>query len=123
MAIVSSGGKHAVTHYKLIQTFGSVAALVDCRLETGRTHQIRVHLTALGHPIIGDPLYGLNRRSQLNGLQEGLRRTVANFKRQALHAAELGFRHPVIGQHLKFCSGLPYKMQGLLQDFKKFYGG
>jgi len=122
MAIVPSGGKHAVTHYKLIQSFGSVAALVDCRLETGRTHQIRVHLTALGHPIIGDPLYGRNRQSQLNGLQDELRHAIANFQRQALHAAELGFCHPVIGQHLKFFSDPPYKMQGLLEVFSKFHG-
>jgi len=122
MAIVSSGGKYAVTYYKLIQTFGSVAALIDCRLETGRTHQIRVHLTALGHPIIGDQLYSGNRQSRLIGLQEELRHSIANLQRQALHAAELGFCHPIIGRHLKFCSNLPYKMQGLLEDFNKFHG-
>ncbi|MDX3883363.1 RluA family pseudouridine synthase [Edaphosphingomonas haloaromaticamans] len=108
MAIVGDGrGKRAVTHYRLIQALKS-AALVECRLETGRTHQVRVHMASIGHALIGDPVYGRTRpehRSLLNRL---------NFARQALHAAHLGFIHPYSGAHLAFDSMIPADMQALL---------
>jgi 23S rRNA pseudouridine1911/1915/1917 synthase len=109
MAIVGEGrGKRAVTHYRLVTALRE-AAMVECRLETGRTHQVRVHMTALGHPLLGDPVYGRSRiahRELLNQL---------DFKRQALHAAGLGFIHPVTRQNLSFESALPSDMQELFR--------
>ena len=109
MAIVGEGkGKRAVTHYRLVTPLRD-AALVECRLETGRTHQVRVHMTSLGHPLLGDPVYGrgkITHRQLLNQL---------DFKRQALHAAELGFIHPVTGESLSFKSAVPSDMQELFR--------
>ncbi len=108
MAIVADGrGKHAVTHYRTLQTFDG-AALVECQLETGRTHQVRVHMSSIGHPLLGDPTYGRTPPK----LKPLLAR--AEFSRQALHAAELGFVHPVTGENLHFSSKIPADMQGLI---------
>jgi 23S rRNA pseudouridine1911/1915/1917 synthase len=108
MAIVAEGrGKRAVTHYRLLRAFGD-AALVECRLETGRTHQVRVHMASIGHSLLGDPVYGRNRPAH----RELLKRL--DFKRQALHAAELGFVHPVSKENLSFKSAVPSDMQELL---------
>ena len=106
-------GKHAVTHYRVLQRFGAPqasdsAALVECRLETGRTHQVRVHMASIGHALLGDPVYGRTPK--------GLRALLADlgFARQALHAAVLGFIHPVSGEALRFESALPGDMRELL---------
>jgi 23S rRNA pseudouridine1911/1915/1917 synthase len=108
MAIVEgSRGKRAVTHYKVLRPL-TESALVECRLETGRTHQVRVHMTSLGHPLLGDPAYGRTKSAH----RELLKRL--NFERQALHAAELGFNHPVTGEALSFKSAVPSDMQELL---------
>jgi 23S rRNA pseudouridine1911/1915/1917 synthase len=108
MAIVEgSRGKRAVTHYRVVRPLRD-SALVECRLETGRTHQVRVHMTSLGHPLLGDPAYGRTR----SGHRELLKRL--SFERQALHAAELGFIHPVTGETLSFKSAVPSDMQELL---------
>ena len=108
MAIVDeTRGKRAVTHYRLVRPLYE-AALVECRLETGRTHQVRVHMTSLGHPLVGDPVYGRTRSAH----RELLKRL--NFERQALHAAELGFVHPVSRENLSFKSAIPSDMQELL---------
>jgi 23S rRNA pseudouridine1911/1915/1917 synthase len=108
MAVVADGrGKRAVTHYRVIRPLRG-AALVDCRLETGRTHQVRVHMASIGHPLLGDPVYGRPRPGQ----REVLLRL--GFKRQALHAAELGFIHPVSKENLSFHSPLPSDIQELL---------
>ncbi|MEA3034683.1 MAG: rRNA synthase [Sphingomonadales bacterium] len=108
MAIVEgSRGKRAVTHYKVLRPLRE-AALVECRLETGRTHQVRVHMTSLGHPLLGDPVYGRTKSAH----RELLKRL--HFERQALHAAELGFIHPVTGEALSFKSAVPSDMQELL---------
>jgi 23S rRNA pseudouridine1911/1915/1917 synthase len=85
------------------------AALIECRLETGRTHQVRVHLTSIGHPLLGDPVYGRTRTAH----KEVLRRL--KFQRQALHAAGLGFVHPVSKENLSFKSALPCDMQELFR--------
>lgn len=98
MTVLRVGGKPARTHYKVIETFGTTASLVECRLETGRTHQVRVHLAHIGHPLIGDPVYG--RPRTIPGLEIGI-------KRQALHATVLGFQHPASHKVLRFESVLP----------------
>jgi 23S rRNA pseudouridine1911/1915/1917 synthase len=98
MAVVQ-GGKPALTHYRLQEAFGTLAARLDVALATGRTHQIRVHLAALGLGIIGDPVYRAQRRPQISG---ALQRHLANFERIALHAYRLGFSHPVSGEWRSF---------------------
>ena len=108
MAIVEDGrGKRAVTRYKVLRPLRD-SALVECRLETGRTHQVRVHMTSIGHPLLGDPAYGRTRSAH----RELLKRL--NFERQALHGAELGFNHPVTSAALSFKSDAPSDMQQLL---------
>ena len=112
MALVSEGrGKHAVTHYATLERF-ALAALVECRLETGRTHQVRVHMTSLGNPLLGDPAYGRTPTKLKPLLAEH------KFERQALHARVLGFIHPVTGAALRFESPLPADMAGLLVDLR-----
>ena len=112
MALVVEGrGKPAVTHYATLERLGP-AALVECRLETGRTHQVRVHLTSIGHPLLGDPVYG-RTPGKLKPLLDQ-----QHFARQALHAAVLGFVHPVSGAALRFESSLPADMEALLVDLR-----
>jgi 23S rRNA pseudouridine1911/1915/1917 synthase len=105
----SSRGKHAVTHYKLVKTLDN-CALVECRLETGRTHQVRVHMASIGHPLLGDPVYG-RTPAPLRPLLKSL-----NFSRQALHAAVLGFIHPLTGEELRFSSDVPPDMKELIDQ-------
>jgi len=103
MAVVTRGGKAAVTHYRVRRSFGAAASLVECRLETGRTHQIRVHMAHIGHPVIGDPAYtGRARPRGKAALAPSLRDMFGAFGRQALHAAVLGFTHPATGEHRRF---------------------
>ncbi|HEY8574063.1 RluA family pseudouridine synthase [Phenylobacterium sp.] len=113
MAMVKTGGRHAVTHYRTERSFGPqekpVAARVACRLETGRTHQIRVHLASKGTPCLGDPVYGSGPPAEK--VRAAIRE--AGLSRQALHAAVLGFRHPVTGEPVRFESPLPGDMAGL----------
>jgi 23S rRNA pseudouridine1911/1915/1917 synthase len=105
----SSRGKRAVTHYKVLRELDG-CSLVECRLETGRTHQVRVHMASIGHALVGDPLYG--RAS--SGMREVLKRL--NFRRQALHAAVIGFVHPVKGDKLRLTSDLPPDMAELIDE-------
>ena len=117
MAVVPTGGKEARTRYKVIKTFGApatpTAALVECRLETGRTHQVRVHMTHLGYPLIGDPVYG--RPRSIPGLS-------VTIGRQALHAAVLGFQHPATHKPLKFNSEPPADFTQLCLDLDTLKG-
>ena len=108
IAIVA-GGKRAVTHFRTMQTLRD-AALVECRLETGRTHQVRVHMASIGHALLGDPVYGRTK-----GAQKALLETLG-FRRQALHAAHLGFIHPVKSTALAFESAMPADMQELFTE-------
>lgn len=105
----SSRGKHAVTHYRTLRRLGH-AALIECRLETGRTHQVRVHCASIGHALLGDPVYGR--------LPKPLRPVLdrLGFRRQALHAAELGFLHPATGERLHFRSEPPRDMRELIDE-------
>lgn len=112
MAVVTNGGKETVTHYRVLRALGLRAALVECRLATGRTHQIRVHMTSLGHPLIGDQTYGRGRAA---GLPEAARA----FPRQALHANVIGFAHPVTGAYLEFSSPLPVDMTELIAALER----
>jgi 23S rRNA pseudouridine1911/1915/1917 synthase len=115
MAIVSHGGKHAHTRYKLIRPFaGGTASLVECRLSTGRTHQIRVHMTSIGHPLVGDQTYGRSRSAKLKALPEQARNALATFPRQALHAYLLGFTHPTTGELVRFESEIPSDIMELI---------
>ncbi len=105
----SSRGKHAITHYSVQQRYAE-AALLECRLETGRTHQVRVHCASIGHALLGDPLYGRTPKP-LKSLLTQLR-----FARQALHAAELGFAHPISKENLRFEAEMPDDMRELIDE-------
>ncbi|MCL4131894.1 UNVERIFIED_CONTAM: hypothetical protein GTU68_025556 [Idotea baltica] len=106
-AVLFQGGRHAITRVRIVEPFGSpsVAALVECWLETGRTHQIRVHLAHAGHGLIGDPVYGAAE-------------AVRAFSRQALHAAVLGFVHPVTGESVRFEAEVPADMSSLINALR-----
>ncbi|MBR2299767.1 MAG: RluA family pseudouridine synthase [Alphaproteobacteria bacterium] len=114
MALLATGGKEAVTHYDVQEAFGTFAALVKCRLETGRTHQIRVHLSSKGHHLIGDKVYVAPSKTSLKMPAE-LKSYVNHFQRQALHAATLGFIHPKTKEKLFFESPFPQDLKDLYQ--------
>jgi 23S rRNA pseudouridine1911/1915/1917 synthase len=111
-------GKYAVTHWRVLQRF-EFSALLACRLETGRTHQIRVHLTSIGHPVIGDPQYGKSPLKRLPSVSAELSQTIANFRRQALHAEILGFKHPSSGEWIEFSAPIPTDFQKLLKAIRQ----
>ncbi len=106
-------GKPAATRYRRLKRFGTVASLVECRLETGRTHQVRVHMTHAGHPPIGDPLYGRTTRARIKGLPEIVVEALRSFPRQALHARLLAFDHPDSGERMHFEAEMPKDMKEL----------
>lgn len=115
--------RRAVTHYTVLKRFGgrndsdAIAALVECRLETGRTHQIRVHMAHIGHPLVGDQTYGRAFRTKANRLPDPLRNMVDEFPRQALHARLLAFRHPVTQEIMRFEAPLPEDFSELIAAF------
>ncbi len=132
MAVVETGGKPAITHYKTLEVFAgpaakggakpdanpdALAALVECRLETGRTHQVRVHMASIGHPLIGDPLYG-RAKTAPKRLSGEVRAALGGFSRQALHAYVLGFSHPVSEKPFKFNSKTPNDMETLISALR-----
>jgi 23S rRNA pseudouridine1911/1915/1917 synthase len=120
---VTKGGRDAVTHYQVLATFGRggepIASLLACRLETGRTHQVRVHLASIGTPLIGDPVYGTGFKSKLRKLPQAAQDKLASFKRQALHAAALTFVHPLTGTLLEFNSPLPDDFAMIVEALKE----
>jgi 23S rRNA pseudouridine1911/1915/1917 synthase len=119
MAVVARGGKPAMTRYKVVRGLArGGAALVDCTLLTGRTHQIRVHMTHAGHPLIGDPIYGRGSRQRLAALPGHARQAVAAFPRQALHAGSLSFNHPITQERLTFTSNLPRDIRDLIDSLE-----
>ncbi len=115
MAVASRNGKPALTNYRTLRGFGMAAALLACRLATGRTHQIRVHLAHIGHPLVGDPVYLKRRPAAAARLPEPARSLALDFPRQALHAETLGFVHPVTGVSLSFTIPPPADFLYLLQ--------
>ncbi len=114
MAVVTRGGKTALTRYRVEESFEAAAARLTCRLATGRTHQIRVHLAARGHPLIGDPVYLRRIPAMAARFDPVRRRAMLDFPRQALHAHRLGFRHPRSGAMLSFETPLPADLADLL---------
>ena len=114
-AVLFAGGRHAVTRISVEERFGGHAALIRCELETGRTHQIRVHMSHIGHALIGDPVYGGRRRLKAHTLGA---EAANSFPRQALHAETLGFRHPVSGVEMDFTAPWPEDFQRLTASLK-----
>ncbi|WP_018181273.1 RluA family pseudouridine synthase [Kaistia granuli] len=121
MAVLKTGGKEAITHYTVAERFGDkaapIASLIDLRLETGRTHQIRVHMAAMGLPLVGDQEYGKGFLTKVTRLPEPARTLVSQFHRQALHAWLLGFEHPTTGEALHFEAEPPADLAELIEAF------
>lgn len=126
-AVVSAtrdDARHAITHFTVVERFGqkpdgtAAASLIECRLETGRTHQIRVHMAHIGHPLIGDQDYGMAFKTKINKLPADLAEQVRSFGRQALHAYLLAFEHPRTGELMEFESELPQDMDDLVEAFR-----
>ena len=118
MAVVASAGKHAVTHYQTTEVFKNIASLVQCNLETGRTHQIRVHMASIGCNLIGDQVYEKAKKTLIKAISEEDKKFINSFPRQALHAATLGFVHPRTGQLMHFSSPFPEDFLALLNVLK-----
>ncbi len=119
-AVLFNAGRHAVTRARIVEEFGTpaVASLVECWLETGRTHQIRVHMTHAGHSLIGDPIYGGKRKLSPKALSPAGLIAAREFPRQALHAAVLGFEHPVSGATMRFEAPVPDDMTDLIENLR-----
>jgi 23S rRNA pseudouridine1911/1915/1917 synthase len=118
-AVARSGGRSAVTHYALKERYGKSASLLACRLETGRTHQIRVHMAHIGHPLVGDAVYGGGFLTKTETLPDLLKAAVKGLGRQALHARLLRFRHPRTGASLEFEADRPTDLTNLVELFRK----
>lgn len=118
MAVLERGGKPAITRYATLRPLGLAAALVECKLLTGRTHQIRVHMTHIGHPLVGDQVYGRIRPGRTRGVSEGQKQALNGFPRQALHAAAIEFIHPATGEKRRFETVLPDDFRGLIQSLE-----
>jgi 23S rRNA pseudouridine1911/1915/1917 synthase len=119
--VAAERGRHAITHYELIEALPRsepIASLMRCELETGRTHQIRVHMAHIGHPLLGDFVYGSGFKTKANRLASAQQEALKALGRQALHAAVLGFEHPRTGEFLRFESPLPVDMAELLKALR-----
>jgi 23S rRNA pseudouridine1911/1915/1917 synthase len=125
MAVLRNGGKRAVTRYRIMERYGAAdrpfASLIECRLETGRTHQIRVHLAHIGHPVVGDAVYGRRRSPPRprNADEKEAYEAAFGFPRQALHAGLLGFNHPITAEHLCFESPWPPDFNSLIKALRE----
>lgn len=119
MAVVARNGKPALTHYRTLRAWQTAVVLLECRLATGRTHQIRVHLATRGHPVVGDPVYLRRVPAAARLLPEAIRQRLLDFPRQALHATRLGFAHPRTGEALSFASEPPPDMAGLIAALER----
>lgn len=126
MAVLDGGGKEAVTDYRILETFGLWGALIECRLKTGRTHQIRVHMAHIGHPLVGDPLYGKTSPAKFTKqmkIPPAAAAALGAFPRQALHAAQLEFIHPISENRISLQADLPQDMKILLQTLRRAQAG
>nr|WP_127142401.1 RluA family pseudouridine synthase [Pelagibacterium montanilacus] len=122
-SVRAADGRVAITHYRVTERWAGekwAVSSVDCRLETGRTHQIRVHLGHIGHPLLGDPVYGSGFATKINTLPEPARALLSGLGRQALHARLLGFAHPATGETLRFEAPLPPELQALATELTRF---
>jgi len=119
MAIVKTGGKTAITHYETIENYRNAASLIKCQLETGRTHQIRVHLSSIGCNLIGDDVYTKAKKTSIP-ISEPTKTFINTFPRQALHAYSLGFMHPKTNEYLSFSADFPQDMQILLNKLRTY---
>ena len=117
-SIFKVGGKRAITKYKVKKNFSNVASLIECKLLTGRTHQIRVHLSSSGNSIIGDKKYGKNKSKLLKNVDKSLINDIVSFKRQALHAYFLSFIHPIKNNKIQINSKLPIDFSNLIENLK-----
>ena len=124
MTVGGKDGREAITRYRTLEAFGDMGALVECRLATGRTHQIRVHLSSIGYPLLGDPLYGAAATAVLAAIKRDGSRTadqaavISGFGRQALHACEIHFIHPRTGAEMSFAAPYPEDMDYLIKSLK-----
>ena len=119
MAVLKRGGREALTRYRTLASYAEgLVSRVECRLMTGRTHQIRVHLTEFGNPLLCDPLYGRKAPAALARLPEAAREAIAGLERQALHAKTLGFLHPESGERVEFSSGLPPELSRVIDNLE-----
>lgn len=122
MAVLQTGGKEAVTDYKILENYKMTASMVECRLQTGRTHQIRVHMAHIGHWLVGDPVYGkasVRKFLRLNKEDETLTGALMDFPRQALHAAALEFIHPISENRVALTAPLPLDMAALVKLLRR----
>ena len=120
MILTENSGRYSLTNYKTLEKFSTIASLIECKLDTGRTHQIRVHFSAHKHPLIGDQLYGGNVR-KISGEKNQFKTFVENFPRQALHSKTISFIHPTTKKEMFFESNLPEDMKELLDCLRKIY--
>jgi 23S rRNA pseudouridine1911/1915/1917 synthase len=119
MAVVKKGGKSALTHFRLIKVIGTRASLVECRLSSGRTHQIRVHMAQLGHPVVGDPLYGGGLGRRIKGVSDKTGKLLQKLDHQALHAFYISFIHPKNGKKYFFESNKINEINRLINILEK----
>jgi len=119
MAVVKHGGKTALTHYRVDRVIGAGASLVECRLSTGRTHQIRVHMASIGHPVVGDPVYGGGNPKRLRLAPLPVREAIHAHKNQALHAYLIGFKHPHTDEIMRFDIKLSQEINELISNLEK----
>ncbi len=120
MSTVSKRGKEAMTRWRVLERYG-ILSFLELRLETGRTHQIRVHLNAKGHPIVGDNVYGNSQKKIQNIADNAVQSRLRMIKRQALHAGTLGFTHPIKGNHLEFSSPIPEDMMKIIEFMRNYF--
>ena len=124
MSVMSNAPREARTHYLVLENFSEAVSLVECKLESGRTHQIRVHMEAIGHPVLGDTLYGVQQTALISNLKKGgysyeIIKNILSLERQMLHAKEISFIHPRTEEEMTFSCDLPEDMSKILKSLSK----